>query len=372
MPRRGHWLLIVGLLAACGSHSKQDAVHVTDPDAAVLRAGDMPHGYREGDDTSCGAVPYAENGSDQLNAFLGKEHPKACVIELDRVWAADVGPRNLTSAAWVFRDSRGAERAFRIRNELLGFSTAFTIQSAKSVGIGDQAKLLHGQGLNHPATGVVWRSGNVVAMLVVEPADDDAALAFARRQAKRIEGTAARGPHLDTVEVELDDPALKLPVYWLGRSFDPRGALPELTLGTATALATGPGNTVKLDYGGAAGGAYISVTLDLWTPAAWRHFRHTLLGRLVWDSPCARKTVVPLANGRAEIFEGYGTPRPLERPCPKRAPDRVIAHVYFKGVVVAVDMPYCYVCAAAAHTTKNPYETLAGMTAIARGLELRR
>ena len=115
----------------------------------------------------------------------------------------------------------------------------------------------------------------------------------------------------------------------------------------------------------------VGLTLDLWTPGAWQRFRRTLLGRLVWDSPCARKTVVDLPGGHAEIFAGYGTRRPLERPCPDRPPDRVIAHVYLRGVVVAVDMPYCYACAS--HIgARSPYETVAGMTAIARGLRVRR
>ena len=49
-------------------------------------------------------------------------------------------------------------------------------------------------------------------------------------------------------------------------------------------------------------------------------------------------------------------------------PDRTLAHVYLPGVVVAVDMPYCYMCA---RGPKGPYQTVAGMTAVARGLKLR-
>jgi hypothetical protein len=168
----------------------------------------------------------------------------------------------------------------------------------------------------------------------------------------------------------LDDPGLRLPVYWLGRSFDPPGPLPELRLADATTLlGNGPGETVQIEYGVAAGKPSAGVTLDLWQPEAWRRFRRTLLGRLVWDSACASKTRVRLRHGHAEIFAGYGTPRPLRPPCPGERPDRTIAHVYLPGVVVAVDMPNCYMCAAA--LPGRPYETVAGMTAIARGLTLR-
>src|SRR5206468_12580158 len=132
-----------------------------------------------------------------------------------------------------------------------------------------------------------------------------------------------------------------------------------------------PGNTIKLDYNGVSQHRVVGLTIDLWTPDAWRRFRRTLLGRLVWDSPCARKTVVRVPRGRAEIFAGYGAPEPLRRPCPRRPPDRVIAQVFLPGVVAAIDMPYCYACARPG-ITPSPYETVAGMTAIARGLELRR
>jgi hypothetical protein len=48
----------------------------------------------------------------------------------------------------------------------------------------------------------------------------------------------------------------------------------------------------------------------------------------------------------------------------------VLAHVYLRGMVVAVDMPYCYGCAGPP-VLRNPYETVAGMTAIAKGLRVR-
>lgn len=153
--------------------------------------------------------------------------------------------------------------------------------------------------------------------------------------------------------------------------FDPGGGLPRLTLQEAVVLGTGPGNAVKLDYAGAANNRFVGLTLDLWEPASWLRFRRTRLGRLVWDSPCARKTVVQLPDGHAEIYAGYGVPRPVEPPCPVKPLDRVLAHVYLNGVVVAVNMPYCYACAAGP-PVRSPFETVAGMTAIARGLELRR
>jgi hypothetical protein len=101
-----------------------------------------------------------------------------------------------------------------------------------------------------------------------------------------------------------------------------------------------------------------------------REWGHTRLGRLIWDSPCARKTVIELPEGHAEIYEGYGVSRVLKEPCPTSKPDRVVAHVYFGDVLVRVNTPYCYSCGLV--ETGNPYDTIAGMTAVVRGLEIRK
>jgi hypothetical protein len=357
------------LVAGCGTKGEHPTRRVDDPQAAVLHAGDLPRGYVEGDDTGCGLAT-TEGDDVELESLFAKEQPRACIIELNHVWADAKGPRDVTSAAFVFRDEAAAERGLRARASLLEYTASLSLRDTQGADVGDESQLVRGRGLNDPAVGVVWRAANVVAMLVVEPADQAAALSFARLQQRRIAGTLPVRPPTNTVELQLDDPALTLPVYWLGRSFDPAGPLPTLDLAEASVLGTGPGNTVKLDYGGSVGGHSVGVTIDLWQPDAWQRFRTTLLGRLVWNSGCARKTTLQLPDGHADIFEGYGTRRPLDPPCPSRPPDRVLAHVYLHGVVAAVDMPYCYACAGPP-VLSSPYETVAGMTALARGLRLR-
>jgi hypothetical protein len=148
-----------------------------------------------------------------------------------------------------------------------------------------------------------------------------------------------------------------------GSSFDPPGALPRLELELANVGGNGPGQTIQLWYRG-------GVTLDTWEPQTWNRFRRRRLGRLIWDSPCAHKTVVKVAVVRAEIFEGYGEPNPVERPCPKRRRDRVLAHVYHGNVIVAVNMPYCYTCACPAQSP-NPYNAVDGIETVVRSLRLR-
>lgn len=361
-------ILASALVSGCGG-GRTHAAHVTDPQAAVLRAGDLQRGYVEGDDTACGLAS-TEDPDSALGKLFLEERPRGCTIELQRVWEGGTGPPGVTSAAYVFGSTAAAEAGFRDRDPLLEYSASVTARTGRRVDLGDEARLARGRGLNDPAVAVVWRSGNVVAILAVEPANAQDALTFARRQQKRILGTAPAPHRVDTTVLQLDDPSLTLPVYWLGRSFNPGGRLPQLDLNDARETRTGPGDTVELEYTGVVYGRVQAIGLQLWRPDAWRQFRKTRLGRLVWDSPCAKAVTVRLSAGRAEIFTGYGAPRPLRPPCPSRPPDRVVAHVYLPGVVVSIDMPFCYGCAAL--ETRNPYETVSAMTAIARGLRLRR
>jgi hypothetical protein len=115
-------------------------------------------------------------------------------------------------------------------------------------------------------------------------------------------------------EVALDDPSLAVPVYWR-REFEPPG-LPGLELYEGVHLAGehGPGNEVKLDYQGE--GLRFGVSIDLWQPSTWNRFKATRLGRMVRDSPCARRSDVRLRQGRATIYGGYATSG-----CPDREPD---------------------------------------------------
>jgi hypothetical protein len=282
---------------------------------------------------------------------------------LEWVWAGEPKyGRVATSAAYVFLDADGAKQAFQARDELAMWTATLDARKREGVELGDEAELLRGRGLNNPASGLVWRNGNVVAVIIVETANEDATRELAAKQQKRLEQPSSPTAMVNDAELQLDDPALDLPVYWIGRRFDPPGPLPPLELELANVGGNGPGQSVQLWY---AGGA----TFDTWEPGAWERFKRTRLGRLIWDSPCATKKVIQVAGGRAEIFHGYGDPTPVGRPCPARPRDRVIAHVYYKDVAVAVNMPYCYTCARS--VSSNPYNTVEGMEVLVRSLRLR-
>jgi len=359
-------LSTLALLLGCSGSTERGAQATVDPQAAVLHAGDLPRGYREGDDTVCGIPSATEGDWPQLESLFWETQPNACAIELQRIWAPEPGqPGGVTSAAFVFSNAEDAERGYGAQVELLRFTASLDARRNQDAELGDEAQLVRGDGLNDPATAVVWRSGSVVALLAVEPADEDAALDLARHQQDLIEGGSKPAPPVDALELELDDPGLAVPVYWLGRTFDPGEGLPPIVLREIYAS-----GGASLDYSAADPNRHGGVSLVLSPPASWQTWRRNPVGRLVWDSPCARKTTVLLASGHAEIFEGYGASRPLKEPCPTSEPDRVVAHIYLDRVVVTVNMPNCYRCAAAG-PDRNPYETVAGMTAVARGLKLR-
>lgn len=341
------------------------------PQELVLRLRDLPRGYEYGDDTVCGAVSASEGEWPKLEPLFAEERPHACFMELQWVWEGEPPySRLVTSAAHVFADAAGARRAFETRDELALFTATLRGREREALNLGDEAELLRGGGLNNPASGVVWRDGKVVAVVVLEPAKDDAARELAEMQQERLEQPGKPSPQEleNDPELQLDDPTLELPVYWLGRTFDPPGDLPPLELELATVGGSGPGQSVQLWYR-VGGGVPDTVTFDIWEPDAWERFRRTRLGRLIWDSPCARKKTVPVEGGRAEIFHGYGAPNPVGSPCPERPPDRVLAHVYYDEVVVVVNMPYCYDCARP--EPRAPYETVEATETLVRSLRLR-
>lgn len=351
------------LVTGCGGG--RAAGVVSDPQAAVLHAGDMPRGYREGDDTVCGVPSATEGNWPQLETLFWETQPEGCSIDLYRAWAP---PGGVTSVALVFGNVEDAERGYRAQAELFRFTVGLDADRVERANLGDEAQLVHGGAPNGPAVAAVWRTGNVVALLTVEPADDELALELAGRQQKLIQGDATPAPPInpaDELELPLDDPALTMPVYWLGRTFGPEGGLPPVALDEVYASSTG----AQLGYSARASGRYAGLRMVQMPAATWERERRTRLGRAVWDSPCARKTVVELPNGHAEIYEGYGVLRRLTEPCPKTEPDRVVALVYLDDVVVTVNMPYCYTCGLV--SSGNPYETIAAMTKVVRGLNVR-
>jgi hypothetical protein len=241
--------------------------------------------------------------------------------------------------------------------------------------IGDETRLFHIPDYpifleeGAPSTLVAWRSGRVLAAVFVQGEDDEAndreALALAQSQQRRIEAPA---PYLGSERYDREagfaNPAIKVPVYWLGRTLQPQGSLPPLHL--AGALSAGgffeglPGQRLGVYYSH-------DVELATWAAPAWDKFAATRRGSQVIEWRCTKTEKVPLDDGSATVYAAYN--RNYKR-CPKGAPTRHFALAELGGAVVAVNLrPACVKCLG--EYKKDPYNSAAGAMAILRGLRLR-
>jgi hypothetical protein len=291
-------------------------------------------------------------------------------MEFERVWH-DRRPTPARSAAFVesvalvFPSTEGATAALDIPLDLARYvllDQEHVGPSADRVSLGDESTVLGG-GRNFS---IVWRKGTVVALLHVrgrsEPSARLAALSLARRQEGRIEHPSPLPPGVnDDREVKLDNPHLGTTVYWIGRRFRPGRGLPSLRLAYVEAPLNdrepaengeGPGYRADLDYQGKRDG----IVLDVWRSRRWERFRRSRGGKGFWDRPCARKRVISLRRGHAELF----------RSCAKRHP-RFVAHAFLRSAVVEV-APYCLRCAA----TSGAYGSFKGLATVVRALHPRR
>lgn len=168
----------------------------------------------------------------------------------------------------------------------------------------------------------------------------------------------------------LENPAVGVPVYWLGREADLGNGLPHLELGylmdrhpeiVRPAGSDEPKVRVSLPYAGDGGG----VTLDLWQPGEWEKFKARLGGKFAW-SWCSETVEKPLGDARLVILLGHeppphqlgqvtvvpitpGQPPPSSvpytptvppvrtDPCPAAPYDRFMAEVHYPDVTVVIN-----------------------------------
>ena len=281
----------------------------------------------------------------------------------ERLWRARRTPargaRDVESANLVFSTLDGASAAMRVAPDLSRYVLLYgegLTPTADRVQLGDEALVL----ADRETAAVVWRSGNVVSFLQVRGRTSRFAkqvmVALARRQQERISKPTALPPGVnDDREVMLDNPRLRIKVYWLGLSFRPGRGLPRVDLGTIF----GPeserelGLTASLVYENRRNG----VTLDLWKPKRWARALQSQRRRPFWERPCARRRVVQVRSGSAELF----------RSCSKRRP-AFVAIVHVPGAVLDIGT-YCLRCQTEGG---GAYGSFKGLTTIVRGLRLRR
>jgi hypothetical protein len=350
-------LLSLAVVAGCGGNSALDnEPDLAEPAAMMLRLGDLPAGFRYGDDRGCGDVWSTEGRENELDELLVETRPRWCLGDFAREWGGP--PRIAQTTLFLFESDEDAKHAWELRKHL--FASFGRILITTERGDGD-AVAFDSNGLQQLGAGEAWRDGRLVVAVYEEGLSGKVGREFAAdlaaKQRERIE-TPSDPLEEDDREIALEDPAIATPVYWLGREFEPE-KLPKLELDRADHLrGDGPGNEVKIDYQGDAS----SLTLDLWKPETWTRFKTTRLGRLIWSSRCARRSDLRVEGGRAEIYGGYS------KGC-QGEPDHWLAHVYYHDVVVALNMAYCYACGG--RPASDPYNSREGMEAVVRGLRRR-
>lgn len=355
----------------------------------LLRLHDLEPGYsffiapNEGSEELppkifCGRVKPADQER-KLKEFLDAHPIGGCFTAYVRFFPlGDSQAGQFVGSAAVATASPGVAMAgMAVAPQLLShmFNDELPEEVAATQTIGDETRLFHIPDFpifleeDSPSTLVAWRSGRVLATVFVQGGDDAAndreALALAQSQQRRVE---APTPYLRSERYDREagfaNPAIKVPVYWLGRSLHPPGSLPPLHL--AGALSAGgffeglPGQKLGVYYSH-------DVELATWTEPGWDKFTATRRGSQMIDWRCTKTKKVSLADGSATLYAAYD--RDYET-CPEGAPTRHFAVAELGGAVVAVNLrPACVKCFGGYR--KGPYNTAAGVMAILRGLQRR-
>ena len=235
------------------------------------------------------------------------------------------------------------------------------------------------RGGTSPGLTVSFEPATLLPLLSVVDFSFDDAVSLTSRTSYEIEWVARDSLAEDFFDlkwadyIDVEEPLevdVGIPVYWLGRTLEPRGGSPAPPLFLGETLTSpdgvGPGNRVRLEYQSELGRPIL--TLDIWHPDEWAAHLEESIGQVWWSGDCVRGTVVDLPNGRAEIFAGPANP--TTSCLAEEAADGFVAHVYLEGAVVAVNAPTCLSCTPQPGSMSE-LRSSAGMELVARSLVLR-
>ena len=104
--------------SGCGGTAQEQAGEDGDPAALTVQRDDLPRVYRVGDDSGCGPMG-VEDAPPRLAALVRAERPRACVIQLERIYGSE--PALVESAAVVFEDEQAAKRGLGIAGEFVHY-----------------------------------------------------------------------------------------------------------------------------------------------------------------------------------------------------------------------------------------------------------
>jgi hypothetical protein len=364
-----------------------------DQSEMVLRLTDLPPGFANGylgegrgdDGLLCESFsdPSAQHGG--MVDFVRRYRPSGCIASYSSLYEIPgqqpVAPV-VFSGVLALGSATAAGDAWNLvptmlRRALIGGQLR---KVETSIEVGARTRLFHTPRAwfpyllrgKHKASILAWRSGNTIAVVVAmggSVATNDRVVAelAPRQQAHILEPTPYTGAERSDAEVGLDDPAIDLPVYWLGRNFRPGHGLSDNRLFRSyhsdKPLPETGGDISEKPYG-LLGISYENIWLDTWTPATWSVFADSRAGRAITTWKCTRTRTIPLTEGTATIFAGY---KENFRRCPKKAPKAFTAWVDLGEVRIVVNSPPAWDFI----ETVNPYGSFEGMEAIVRSLVLR-
>ncbi len=381
---------LVLLLAGDSSSSAEYRPPKVNQSQMVLRLTDLPPGFgnaylgegRGGDGLLCEAFSREADEAGAVARFARKYRPNGCIAGYASrftVPGEEPVPPVVFSGVMALGSATAAADGWKLVPTMFGLILpGGPPQEVKpSTRIGAQTRLFHTTRAWFPyqirgirkASFLVWRSGNTVAAVVAvggSVATNDRAVAelAPRQQEHVLEPTPYTKAERSDAEVGLDDPAIDLPVYWLGRVFKPEGRLPTNTLFGSSyrgepipektkGIAEGPYPPLEASYN--------NIRLATWTPQTWHVFAGSQTAKAITSWKCTQTRTVPIPGGSATIFGGY---KENYARCPKKAPRAFTAWVDVAGVKIVVNPPF----APDFIETVNPYGSFEGMEAIVRAL----
>jgi hypothetical protein len=399
--RIGVIALLAALAVALGvmllSDSSSDAADGYRPpnvnqSEMVLRLTDLPPGFgnsylgegRGADGLFCEAFSREPDQAGAVAEFARTYRPKGCIAAYASRFTIPgqepVAPV-VFSGAMALGSAAAAADAWDLVPTMLGrILPGGPPREVKTpTRIGAQTRIFHTTRAWFPyqirgkqrASFLVWRSGNNVAAIVAVGgsfATNDRVVAelAPRQQLHVLEPTPYTKAERSDGEVGLDDPAIDIPVYWLGRTFRPGGGLPPNML-----FGSGFGEPIPEETQGFREAPqpplavdYSNIWLDTWTPETWHLFADSATGRAITGWKCTQRRTVTIPGGSATIFGGY---KEDYARCPKKAPSAFTAWVDVAGLKIVVDSPP----APDFIETVNPYGSFKGMEAIVGALRER-